>query len=215
MIKETVKYPRFSEVDFIRLYCAMNFKNGCSPIIKHHELEKKLYRFYSLPEFRDLFQDICPKKDYINPENSYLNLGTALNTAQLFGLLISIQGNGEIKSIISCDEEIAQKIISNTDPEIVNKMAKLLNVMIGFDKISKEKKSYQISDAESAMDNFIKKIDNGGLIGDKEQTTGTELILNEEFIGEQVEKYAKFLKSPVMQEIQESGPTLVKKKEKE
>jgi len=62
MIKETVKYPEFSEIDFIRLYCAMNFKNGCSPIIKHYELEKKLYRFYSLTEFRDLFQDICPKK---------------------------------------------------------------------------------------------------------------------------------------------------------
>lgn len=214
MIKETVKYPRFSEVDFIRLYCAMNFKNGCSPIIKHHELEKKLYRFYSLPEFRDLFQDICPKKDYINPENSYLNLGTALNTAQLFGLLISIQGTGEIRSIISCDEEIAQEIISNTDPEMVNKMAKLFNSMIGFDKSSKEKQSSQISDAESTMDNFMKKLDNGDLIGDKEQTTGTELMLNKEFIDDQVENYAKLLRSPVMQEIQESGPTLVKKKEK-
>ena len=214
MIKETVKYPRFSEVDFIRLYCAMNFKNGCSPIIKHHELEKKLYRFYSLPEFRDLFQDICPKKDYINPENSYLNLGTALNTAQLFGLLISIQGTGEIRSIISCDEEIAQEIISNTDPEMVNKMAKLFNSMIGFDKSSKENQSSQISDAESTMDNFMKKLDNGDLIGDKEQTTGTELMLNKEFIDDQVENYAKLLRSPVMQEIQESGPTLVKKKEK-
>lgn len=65
----------------------MNFKNGCSPIIKHYELEKKLYRFYSLTEFRDLFQDICPKKDYTNSENSYLNLGTALNAAQLVRLL--------------------------------------------------------------------------------------------------------------------------------
>ena len=100
MIKEIVKYPEFSEIDFIRLYCAMNFKNGCSPIIKHNELEKKLYRFYSLPEFRDLFQDICPKKDYTNPENSYLNLGTALNTAQLVGLLIPIQSTGEISSIM-------------------------------------------------------------------------------------------------------------------
>ena len=214
MIKETVKYPKFSEIDFIRLYCAINFKNGCSPIIKHYELEKKLYRFYSLPEFRDLFQDICPKKDYINPENSYLNLGTALNTAQLFGLLISIQGTGEIRSIISCDEEIAQEIISNTDPEMVNKMAKLFNSMIGFDKSSKEKQSSQISDAESTMDNFMKKLDNGDLIGDKEQTTGTELMLNKEFIDDQVENYAKLLRSPVMQEIQESGPTLVKKKEK-
>lgn len=45
MIKETVKYPEFSEIDFIRLYCAMNFKNGCSPIIKHNELEKSYIDF--------------------------------------------------------------------------------------------------------------------------------------------------------------------------
>lgn len=214
MIKETIKYPRFSEGDFIELYCAMNFKNGCSPILKRHELEKRLYRFYSLSEFRDLFQDICPKKDYINPENSYLNLGTALNTAQLFGLLMPIQGTGEIRSIISCNEEIAQEIISDADSEMVNKMAKLFNVMIDFDKSSKEKQSSQISDAESPMDNFMKKLDNGDLICNKEQTTGTELILDEEFIDDQVESYIKLLKSPVMQEFQESGPTLVKKKDK-
>ena len=68
MIKETIKYPRFSETDFIRLYCAINFQKGLSPIIKHHELETKLYEFYSLPDFEELFQDICPKKDYINPK---------------------------------------------------------------------------------------------------------------------------------------------------
>lgn len=26
MIKENVKYPKFSEIDFIRLYCATNLK---------------------------------------------------------------------------------------------------------------------------------------------------------------------------------------------
>ena len=129
MIKESVKYPKFSEVDFIRLYCAMNFKNGLSPLIIHHELEKKLYEFYSLPEFRKLFQDICPKKDYINPENSYLDLGIALNTAQLFGLLIPIHGVGEIRSIVSCDENIAQEIISSSDKEMVDKMTNLFNTM--------------------------------------------------------------------------------------
>lgn len=128
MNKETVK-PIFSEISFIRLYCAINFKNKLSPIIEHHELEKKLYKFYSLPEFRELFQDICPIKDPIYPENSYLDLGTALNTAQLFGLLTPIHGVGEIRSIISCDEEIAQNIISNTDEEMVDKMANLFNTM--------------------------------------------------------------------------------------
>ena len=189
MIKETVKYPEFSEIDFIRLYCAMNFKNGCSPIIKHYELEKKLYRFYSLPEFRDLFQDICPKKDYATPENSYLNLETALNTAQLVGLLIPMQSPGEISSIISCNDKIAQEIISSTDTEMVNKMAKLFNLMLDFDSSLKENRYYQTSDA--------------GVVSDKQ------------FIDEPVENYTKALNSPIMSEIQESGPVLIKKMNKD
>lgn len=126
---KTVKYPKFSEVDFIRLYCAVNFKNGYSPIINHHELEKRLYKFYSLPEFKELFQNICPKKDSINPKNSYLDLGTALQTAQLFGLLTLIHDSGETRSIISCNEDIAQEIIANADAQMVDKMAKLFNEM--------------------------------------------------------------------------------------
>lgn len=129
MIKKSVKYPEFSEVDFIRLYCAMNYKNNLTPLIKHHELEKKLYRFYDLPEFRELFQDICPKKDYIISENSYLDLGTALNTAQLFGILTPIHGIGETRSIISCDEDTVQEIISSSDIEMVDKMAHLFDTM--------------------------------------------------------------------------------------
>ncbi len=129
MIKKNVKYPEFSEVDFIRLYCAINFKNRMSPFINHHELEKKLYEYYYLPEFRELFQDICPKKDCITPENSYLDLGRALNTAQLFGLLIPIHGSFETKSIISCDDDMAQEIISSVDVEIVDKMTHLFNNM--------------------------------------------------------------------------------------
>lgn len=189
MIKETVKYPEFSEIDFIRLYCAMNFKNSCSPIIKHYELEKKLYRFYSLTEFRDLFQDICPKKDYTNSENSYLNLETALNAAQLIRLLIPIQSTGETSSIISCNNKIAQEIISSTDTKMVNKMAKLFNLMLDFDSSLKENRYYQTSDA--------------GVVSDKQ------------FIDEPVENYTKALNSPIMSEIQESGPVLIKKMNKD
>lgn len=144
MIKETIKYPRFSETDFIRLYCAINFQKGLSPIIKRHELETKLYEFYSLSDFEELFQDICPKKDYKYPENSYLDLGTAISTAQTFGLLTQIRDNGnEIRFIISCDEEIAQEIISNTAPEMVDKMTNLFTVMFGLDSDSKKKQQSQ------------------------------------------------------------------------
>ena len=144
MIKETIKYPRFSETDFIRLYCAINFQKGLSPIIKHHELETKLYEFYSLPDFEELFQDICPKKDYIDPENSYLDLETAISRAQTFGLLTQIRGvEEEIRFIISYDEEIAQEIISNTDTKMVDKMTNLFTVMFGLDSDSKKKQQSQ------------------------------------------------------------------------
>lgn len=212
MIKETVNH-KFSETDFIRLYCAINFKKGCSPIIKHHELEKRLYGFKSLPEFRDLFQDICAKRDFINPENSYLNLGAALNTAQLFGLLTPIHGVGETRSIISCDEETAREIISNTDPEMVNKMDSLLNKMFGLDNNSKEKQESQISDAKSVMNDIMENLNSGKLTHDKEQTIGEELTLDEKFIGEQIESYHELLKSTIMQELPESGPILAKRKE--
>ena len=213
MIKEFVKYPEFSAINFIRLYCAVNYRNGCSPIIKHHELEKKLYKFYLLPEYEDLFQDICPKEDYINPENSYLDLGTALNTAQLFGLLTPIHDMGEIRSISFCDEEIVQKIISNTDIEMVKKMNKLFKKMYDLDHSLTEKQTIQMSDAKSVMDHFMNKLDNGELTRDEEQTVSKELILNKEFINSQVKKYNELFKSPIVQEIQESKSILVKKKD--
>lgn len=159
MIKENVKYSNFSEVSFIRLYCAMSFKYRCFPIIKHHELEKKLYEFYSLPEFSELFCDICPKKDYINPENSYLNLQTAINTAQLFGILTPIRGNGESRSIIALDENIALEIISNTDTKMVNKMASLFNKM--FDLNTKKEKC--LNDLQTDV-NFEKEIQGPSLV---------------------------------------------------
>ena len=56
MIKEIVKYPKFSEVDFIRLYCAVNYRNGGSPIIKHHELEKNYINFIYYLNLRIYFK---------------------------------------------------------------------------------------------------------------------------------------------------------------
>ena len=129
MNKEIVKYPTFSEIDFIKVYCALNFKNGFSPILKHHELEKQLYPFYYFPEFRELFQDIVPKVDYANPENSYLDLELAFKTAMIFGLLSPIYESGEMKSIIQCNEEMANEILAHTTDEIVNSMTNLFSEM--------------------------------------------------------------------------------------
>ena len=211
MRTKTVKYPKFSEVDFIRLYCAVNFKNGYSPIINHHELEKRLYEFYSLPEFKELFQDICPKKDYINPKNSYLDLGTALQTAQLFGLLTLIHDSGETRSIISCNEDIAQEIIANADAKMVDKMTKLFNEMFELNNNSRNIENTDITRAESVMNHFMEKLDNDDLTYDKEKSEA-ELTLDEKFISDQVKGYSQVLKSPIIKEA--LGPKLVKRNEK-
>lgn len=129
MLKTTDKYPSFSEIDFIELYCAVNVQNGFSCIMDHHELEKKLYQFYFVPEFKELFLDICPKKDNINPENSYLDLGIALQIARLFGLLVPIHGSGETRSLISCNKKSAEEIITKADPKMASKMNKLFCAM--------------------------------------------------------------------------------------
>ena len=178
MNKEIVKYPNFSEIDFIRLYCATNYKNSLSPIINHQELERRLYKFYHMSEFRELFQDICPKKDSIYPENSYLDLGTAFQTAQIYGLLTPIHGVGEVRSIISCDDILAKIIIDVLDPKMVDKMSHLFDEM--FDLNNKEKSP--ISDAESVMNGFN---------CDKENS----IELDEESIDEQEESYKRLLNS--------------------
>ena len=46
------------------------------------------------------------------------------------------------------------------------------------------------------------------------QTSDAELVSDKQFIDEPVENYTKALNSPVMSEIQESGPVLIKKMNK-
>lgn len=51
----------------------------------------------------------------------------------MFGVFTQIHGVGETRFILSCDEEIVQEIISNTDSEMVDKMTDLFTVMFGLD----------------------------------------------------------------------------------
>ena len=71
-----------------------------------------------------------------------------------------------------------------------------------------------ISNSESVMDDFMKKLGDDTLAHDKEPTTEKELVMNEEFIDEQLENYKKLSELSIMQEIEEpkiEGPRLVKK----
>ncbi|MCI8548250.1 MAG: hypothetical protein HFJ38_05110 [Bacilli bacterium] len=59
-----------------------------------------------------------------------MNLGTALNTEQLFGLLTPIHDMGEISSISFCDEEqtISKELILNE--EFINSQVKKYNELL-------------------------------------------------------------------------------------
>ena len=57
--------------------------------------------------------------------------------------------------------------------------------------------------AGDVMDRFMKKLDNGELVRDKEPSTGEELQLDDKFIEEQVEDYIKLLDSSLMEKVQD------------
>lgn len=130
MLKQSVKYPSFSEYDFIRLYCAISAKKGSFPVIVHHELEKDLYKFYFLDEYKDLFEDIVPQTNNIDEQESYLNLNAGIQLAQTFYLLMPIHDNGEIRSMNICNIYEADKIIDSYSYDIVEKMSSLIDMKL-------------------------------------------------------------------------------------
>ena len=67
---------------------------------------------------------------------------------------------------------------------------------------------HSISNSETVMDHFMKRLENDDFTRDKEPTIGKELTLDEKFIDAKIESYTRLLQSPIMQEIEE--PRLVK-----
>lgn len=117
-------YAEFSDINFLMLYCAFKYIYGYKPIIDHERLEKELYDFYFMPEFAELFADISLK----NEEES-VDLSIAFQTAQIVGLIRPLQDNSESKSIICCDEEMANGITFSAKADIVQKMSILFQRM--------------------------------------------------------------------------------------
>ena len=140
-MRTNVTRPNFSDYDFISLYCAMIYEKGLLPIINHYELEKELYKYYYREEYKELFKDIIPLKDQMMPERNHLDLKVALNTAQAFGRIEQIKYTRELKSIVYHTPESSQKMTSRYDPEIVDKMSKLLDEMYQLDKKQETKKT--------------------------------------------------------------------------
>lgn len=128
MINENNKCVNFSEYDFVKLYCALNIKAGNSPLIVCEDLENKLYKFYSVPEFKNLFGSLGVQRDFENLENSRVWLGTAIQNTYLDGLSVQ-QDIVDDCAIITLSSDKADEIISLYDENIVLDMASLVEMM--------------------------------------------------------------------------------------
>lgn len=142
MLKE--EFIKFSDYDFIRLYCAIYVKNSGSPILIHHQLEKELSIFYDNPKYKTIFQEINFKRDYINEENSYFDLENALQIAQIMGLLILIEDSGKNRSLITCKVSETEKIISEYDEKIVELMISLVEHLSNNEKNNQGKNTKKL-----------------------------------------------------------------------
>lgn len=124
MVKESTR-KNISEYEFLRLYAFTIVAQNQSPIIKNHELEKDLFKFYGRPEYRFLFNDIIKKEDILLPENNHVDLSVAFQTAYALGLLTMIQDSGDLRSIINFTPKEAQQMLSQFSEEQIIVMASL------------------------------------------------------------------------------------------
>lgn len=126
MRNRDTKHSIFKEYDFIRLYCAICVKKGINLVLNHHDLEKQLYKYYSMDDFKDLFEDIVIKEDVAFPENNCVILSEGFQTALTFGILVNINDAGKMRSIITILKENSENIISKYDEQYVSKMSSLV-----------------------------------------------------------------------------------------
>ena len=114
--------PKISEYNFLKLLSSTMITQKQEVIINKYDLEKKLYYFYDNPDFNFLFEDVCKRE---NIDNNYVDLNVAFQIAYTFGLLILIQGSGDVRAIINLTEEEALRINSEFDSNEIIAMKKL------------------------------------------------------------------------------------------
>ena len=111
-----------SDYQFLRLLLSNMSVLGYSPIIKNHELEKKLYYYlyyyYDDPGYHFLFEDIM-KKESIDG-NNYVDLSVAFQTAYTLGILTLIRDSfNEVKSVNLISKKEAEEIVLLADQKQV------------------------------------------------------------------------------------------------
>ena len=146
----------FSDYQFLRLLSSVIVLKRQQQILVNHELEKQLYEYYKMSEFKILFQDICGKEDYINKENSFVDLNSAFQTAYAWGLMDPLQDAGGLKSIIQLTSEEALSTACEYDDEYIVLMNRMISQLFNLRlKSEKNTRRVMIGSGETAM--FITK----------------------------------------------------------
>lgn len=124
-----------SDYSFLRLLVSSIILKKQNPIIKNHQLAKKLYDFYDRKEYHFLFEDICKKEDIVG-ENNYVDLNCAYQQAYAFGLILQIHDcHNELKSIINISIDEAKLIQSQYSQEQIEAISNMCDEIFGLKKV--------------------------------------------------------------------------------
>lgn len=123
----------FSDIDFIRLFCACMYVNG-RVIFDKDSLRYDLYSFKYDDKYAVLFQDISVKQEI---EGSYLDIENVLHEADFRGFIALSNNINNHKSIIFMDEDYVKVIINKYDSNYAMLMDDLVKKYLSNDKSKK------------------------------------------------------------------------------
>ena len=126
--------PNITEYSFLKLLTLTIILQHKLPIFENAKLQKDLYKYYDNPNFHFLFEDIC-KKESIDG-NNYVDLQSSIEQAYAWGLLIIIQDNNRLKSIINISKEEAQKEILKFNNTQINAMNDLVTSLYQYPQMN-------------------------------------------------------------------------------
>ncbi len=160
-MEKNSKKISFNEYDFLRLFSAILIIKKHQSIIINTELEKRLNKYYKMPEFKLLFKDII--------KNSFIDLKDAFQMAYTNGLINLFQDTEGVKSIINLTKEEALLVASEYDDEYIVLMSRLISKLFNeILKSRKDNKRVMIGSGENTL--FITKNGDKCMIGEGENS---------------------------------------------
>lgn len=129
----------FEEHDFVAILLPLLFQNGIYKI-KEKELEKKLYFYYQKPEFKELFRNIFPTKNF---DEKSINLSDGFYREKYFGCnVIFEQCHSDILHLnydIDHDFSFYEQLLSSSAKTKIRQLAQELGIRNNIEKNSKVK----------------------------------------------------------------------------